>query len=400
MPTHIISNDRKPLLSRNVLLIAFSAFFADMGYQVILAGFPYFLVFVIGAPYYLYGLAEGLNYGVGSLFAFAGGKLSDRYGNRKIAIIGNALIPVLSFTGFSSTAIEAISVRATGWWFRNLRSPARRSLYSQSVSRENRSRAFGLLHGLDVGGGLLATFILLGLLFYHWPFRYIFLVTALPITVSTLLIIMTKVPVQEKTEKVVETSREANTAVRGILASSALFGFSFYSLGFPILTVSQDTHSPLLGIFTYTLFMGVSSLAGLLYGRIEIKREIPALGILGYIMAGIGSLGFAMSIYFNMDFLYFYLFISIIGFSTGAIETLEPTIISKAVPSHRTGSGMGRLGAARSMGLFSGNLIMGILYFFSSEYSYTYAFLVAMIAGMVVLISGRGYHRLTSSSPG
>ena len=59
---------------------------------------------------------------------------------------------------------------------------------------------------------------------------------------------------------------------------------------------------------------------------------------------------------------------------------------------------MGKLGAARSMGLFSGNLIMGILYYFSSEYSYIYAFLVAIIAGIVVLISGKGYQRLTSST--
>jgi hypothetical protein len=32
---------------RDVLIISFSAFFADMGYQVLMAGFPYFLVFVL-----------------------------------------------------------------------------------------------------------------------------------------------------------------------------------------------------------------------------------------------------------------------------------------------------------------------------------------------------------------
>ena len=66
------------IYNRNVLLISFSAFFADMGYQLVIAGLPYFLVVVLGAPVIIFGLAEALNYGIGSIFAYFGGRLADR----------------------------------------------------------------------------------------------------------------------------------------------------------------------------------------------------------------------------------------------------------------------------------------------------------------------------------
>ena len=114
------------IYNRNVLLISFSAFFADMGYQLVIAGLPYFLVVVLGAPVIIFGLAEALNYGIGSIFAYFGGRLADRYGYKKISVLGNAFIPILSFTGFAIVPLEAVGTFATGWWMRNLRSPTRR----------------------------------------------------------------------------------------------------------------------------------------------------------------------------------------------------------------------------------------------------------------------------------
>ena len=102
------------IYNRNVILISFSAFFADMGYQLVIAGLPYFLVFVLGAPVIVFGFAEALNYGVGSIFAYFGGKMADRYGYKKISVLGNAFIPILSFTGFAIVPLEAVGTFATG----------------------------------------------------------------------------------------------------------------------------------------------------------------------------------------------------------------------------------------------------------------------------------------------
>jgi hypothetical protein len=50
---------------------------------------------------------------------------------------------------------------------------------------------------------------------------------------------------------------------------------------------------------------------------------------------------------------------------------------------------MGKLTAARSIGLFIGNLAMSLFYMSSPFLSYGYAFCVSIIAGGIILYFGR-----------
>ncbi len=380
---------------RDVLIISFSAFFADMGYQVLMAGFPYFLVFVLGAPVYLYGIAEALNFGIGSLFAYIGGRAGDRYGHRKIAVIGNALIPILSFTAFTRDAAGAIAIRSTGWWMRNFRTPSRRVMFANAVNSENRGRAFGLLHGLDVGGGLIATVILIVLLSSKVEIRTIFLITLIPITISTLLLLFTRKGLNQvksasgNDKRISHGNRKTFVA---ILIATSLFGFSYYSMGYPIITIISDTSNPVLGIGSYSVFMGLSALAGFMYSSFAAKKEIRILGLAGYFLSAIGSLVFVIVLHFNEPSIFLYAGVGIIAFGTGAVETFEPTIVSRISSGLGAGRSMGWLSSSRSIGLFAGNIIMGLLYVVSSEYSYLYAFTVAAVSAGIVLIGGRNYN--------
>ncbi|WP_243680786.1 hypothetical protein [Vulcanisaeta souniana] len=105
-----------------VLKISFSAFFADLGYQTAVVMFPLVFVIILGAPpVWLYGVAEAVNYGLGSLIGFLGGLLGDVYGRKRIAVIGNAVITVVALLGFSRYWWEAWLIFLVGWWTRNLR---------------------------------------------------------------------------------------------------------------------------------------------------------------------------------------------------------------------------------------------------------------------------------------
>jgi len=79
-----------------VLKISFSAFFADLGYQAVVASFPILFVVIFGAPIPLYGFAEALNYGLGTAMSYLGGIAGDKFGRKKIAILGNSLILYIS----------------------------------------------------------------------------------------------------------------------------------------------------------------------------------------------------------------------------------------------------------------------------------------------------------------
>ena len=394
--------EQKWWINGNVLLISMSAFFADMGYQAILAGFPVFLVLVLHAPAYYLGIAYAFAYGIGALFSTAGGILGDRFGRKRMAIIGNVFILILPFLSFAASAIQALLTFSTGWWARNFRSPPRRAMLSESTTKEERPRAFGLLHALDVGGGVIAVAYLLTLIYLKMSLQSIFIFTAIPISLSTLCLILVKSRKRNNVEKkhegriqskrTVSKSRIRTDTLKGVLLSTALFGFSSYSLGFPIITIAESTGSSMIGIFSYLVYLAFSAAAGYIIGQQARRLNIvKGLAFLGYLLAAIASALLAFYYLSAANVLISYLAVALLGVSLGAIETFEPTIISLITRKEEQGRKMGYLTSSRSIGLFTANIGMGILYAINPSYSYIYAAAVALAAVTILLYFGREY---------
>ncbi len=83
---------------------------------------------------------ESVSYGVGLVFSFLGGFMADKYGSKRVAIFGNLLITLLSFTGLAQNSLEAIGFFLSGWFMRNFRSPARRTMLVQVTDEKERSK--------------------------------------------------------------------------------------------------------------------------------------------------------------------------------------------------------------------------------------------------------------------
>lgn len=273
-------------------------------------------------------------------------------------------------------------------------------MFANSVSSENRSRGFGLLHGLDVGGGLIATFILIVLITEKIEIKTIFLVTIIPITISTILLLFTSKGLNSA-RRGVDSGQKMTAGNRktflSILLATSLFGFSYYSMGYPIITIISNTSNPVLGIGSYSVFMGLSALAGFIYSSFAAKSEIRFLGLAGYLLSAAGSLVFVLVLHFSEPSILLYAGVGIIAFGTGAVETFEPTIVSRISSGLGAGRSMGWLSSSRSIGLFAGNIVMGLLYVVSSQYSYLYAFAVAALSAAIVLAGGRNYRAPVSS---
>ena len=188
-------------------------------------------------------------------------------------------------------------------------------------------------------------------------------------------------------EKSIE--KEKQNLFKGIIAATGIFGFGYYSMGFLVLTVAIVSNNLVLGALTYTIFLASSSIIGFIMSRVKINREVLSLGILGYGIAGIGALLYAISLFLMYPYWTFYVFTALIGIGSGFTEVLEPTLISKI--SRSVGKGMGWLSASRSAGLFFANLIMGFLYFIQPGYSYIYAFSVSLLAALLVITTGRSF---------
>jgi hypothetical protein len=75
-------------------------------------------------------------------------------------------------------------------------------------------------------------------------------------------------------------------------------------------------------------------------GRVS---SLTALWLLGYLPSALGSGLVGGSALFHVNELAFYLFIAVLGFGMGAVETFEPTLVSSLVGSTTLSRGMGYL---------------------------------------------------------
>lgn len=382
--------------------ISFSAFFADLGYQAVLAIFPLYLVLDLGAPIWLYGLSQALAYGPGALFGYAGGLLAERYGRWFVAVVGNAFIPLMALAGLPSAPGLAVALLVVGWWARNLRTPPRRALLVEAVSPPHQGEAFGFLHALDVGGGMLAAAYALLLVLGGVSYEAILLLTILPLVVSTLVLLRVKVgrtsspPLPSAKPDPPPSSTRGGGSNRtaeswvfwGIMVATVLYGFASFSIGFPVLTTARATQSAALGILVFLVALGVSSAVGLFVGRFS-RRRVLLLALGGYLVAAGGSALFAVAAATQAAIAEFLVAAGVLGGALGAVETFEPTLIANVSPAERTARSMGSLTAFRSIGLFVSNLTLGLLTLANAWYPYVYAALSALAATLVLLVVAR-----------
>ena len=384
-------------LNGNVWLISLSATFADLGYQAVLAIFPLFLVKHLGAPIWLFGVSTAISYGPGAIWGYLGGRMGDRYGQKRVAIGGNLLIPLLSLSGLAALPFQAIGLFAGGWWARNFRTAPRRSMLVESTQPEHRLGAFGFLHALDIGGGFLAAVITAILVWQNVPFTIIFLLTIIPLLLSSLVLAFVRAGARgqsSKSSKIGVAKANEPTAMHAdhkslyfrLLAATALYGFSAFDFGFPMLTVNQALNSNVLAVLAYVIFFGFSALTALALGRIT-RNSVRTLAVFGYLAGGIGCAGMAAVWGFHFNPILFYPVIALMGLALGVIETIEPTIVSLLMPHGKSGGGMGALTAFRSIGLFLANIMMGLLYGVQDSWllPYIYAGVVAAVAAFVLL---------------
>jgi uncharacterized membrane protein len=384
-------------LTRDVLLISLSAFFADMGYQAVTAVFPLLIVIQLGQPAYVYGLLLALSYGVGSLFALVGGRLGDGHGKKWISIAGNLLIPLMSVSVLFHNVVLIGALFVLGWWARYFRTPARRAWLVEVSHPAYRSKVFGFLHALDVGGGMIAVAYSIVLVLVGAPLEEIVLVTAIPLLISSFSLVLAGT--RPHPEFVAASTKAADTpppsieqqekqnkfVFRWLLISATLFGFSYYALGFPIVTVAQSQGSAVLGILTFGIYLGISAGAGYLLGSVRSHRPFRTLWSVGYLLAAASSLVIGASYAFHYGLGLYYLGAGGLGFATGSVETFEPVLTSTLVKSGKLSTGLGWLSSSRAIGLFTSNIVMGVIFTFSQSGSYLYAAATALGAAIILL---------------
>lgn len=388
-----LSSSTTKRMTGDGLLLCLSAFFADLGYQGVSAVFPLYIVFALHEPVYWYGIITGMAFGAGSFFAYIGGLAGDRFDKKYVAIAGNTFIPIMAFSGLAGSLWLSAPLFILGWWARYFRTPARRALLVHVTPKEHRGYAFGVLHALDISGGMLSALVVLALLTVYVPIGSIILYAAAPLIISTILLFFVRRTTLYQEESPLpqhsggtRSTKTDRTLFAFLLGAATLYGFSFYNLGFPILTATgghATTSGYELGVLAFVVYLGISAVSGYALGAMKLS-PLRALWLIGYLPSALGSGLIALSILLHLNQLAFYLFIAVLGLGMGAVETFEPTLVSSLAPSATLSRGMGFLSVSRSIGQFLSNFIMGILFSLSGFAPYAYAFVSALLATTVL----------------
>lgn len=381
-------------LSRDALLLSLSAFFADLGYQGVTALYPLFIVLELHKSPLLYGLISGLSFGIGSLFAFLGGRLGDKLPKKPIIIVGNLGILSLALSGVSHTIWISGLLFMVGWWFRYLRTPPRRALLVTSTAPKHRTKVFGFLHALDIGGGLLSIIAAVILLLLHFSAGHIIIFAAIPLVISSLMLLPVgkskQYPVEIVSSKIKANDPETLNHNRrqqhifvAILIAASLYGFSFYNLGFPVLSAAKASKLAVVGLIAYGIYLGVSAISGWVLALRNMKGLRP-LWSWGFLPSAFASLIIAINALLHGGLWAFYPAVAILGLGMGAVETYEPAMASTLRSTGNVSSGMGWLSVARSLGQFGANFIMGALFVIGEGYAYLFAAGTALLAAIVL----------------
>src|SRR6185437_16192805 len=390
-------------LSKDAYLLCFSAFFADLGYQGVAALFPLYIVLELHEKVFWYGLITGIAFGAGSFFAFIGGLAGDRFDKKYVSIAGNAFIPLMAFSGLTHQLWLSAVLFILGWWARYFRSPARRALLVNVTAPGERGMAFGVLHALDIAGGMFSALLALLLLSLHIRIGIIMLCAAIPLVISTLILFLVErttlypeeTPMQKRRTDGGASGMSDRALLVSLLIAATLYGFSFYNLGFPILTGTQGsatTSGYELGVLAFVIYLGISAASGYVLAA-RRSSALRSLWLLGYLPSAIGSGLIGLSVLLHMNELAFYLFVAVLGVGMGAVETFEPTLVSSLIGSTTLSRGMGYLSVSRSIGQFLSNLIMGVLFSFSQSIPYFYAFASALLATVILGVANARYER-------
>jgi MFS family permease len=288
-------------LSRSAIIIGLVSLLGDISSEMIYPILPVFLTQTLRAPATVVGLIEGVAVGAASVVSGVSGWFSDRIRRRKaVAFAGYALTavsrPLLALAAVWPVVLAA---RFADRFGKGIRTSPRDALLAETSAEGHRGRAFGFERAMDSAGAVLGPLIGLGLV--GWAgleARKIFLISAIPATLATLLILA----VRERRSDIVTGSSNIRVSLTGttreyrrLLIVVGVFGLANSANAFLILRAEQLGLTTGSTILAYALYNAVSSIASMPAGAASDRFGRRSLLIIGYAIYALSYAGFALA---------------------------------------------------------------------------------------------------------
>lgn len=155
-----VSESRKSLrrgLPRQVIVLGWVSFFADISSEMIYPLIPLFLVNVLGGTTLALGLIEGVAQGIVSIMSPLSGLTTDRTGRRLPWVRGGYGLPIIgkALLALAGSWHLVFIGRAVDRLGKGLRGSPRDALIADAISAERRGEAFGYHRMMDTAGAFV-----------------------------------------------------------------------------------------------------------------------------------------------------------------------------------------------------------------------------------------------------
>ena len=377
----IVNNDnRKKIwgLHPNVFFMGMTSLLTDVSSEMIFTLIPLYLTNVLRAPMAIVGVVGGVSEGADALFRMLSGWFSDKIGKRKILAVSGYSISTVAkpFLYLASAWSGVLAVRFADRLGKGVRTSSRDALIADSISADERGRAFGLHRAMDTTGAFLGLVIAVLVVWLALGAgaqeltREVFQGLAWGCVIpGVIAVVLLQIFVREiKREKAPgAATRFPLSGVRGLfstrfwvfLAILAVFNLGSMPHNYFCIMRAQDLGAPLLQVLLMVvLFNAVYAIAALPMGILSDKlgrRRVLALGWFIYVVV---YLGFALS----STTWHVWLAFACLGIFFAIIEGVSRAFVADLAPAKLRGTAYGLYHCVVGICVVVGGVIGGVVW--------------------------------------
>ncbi len=360
------SDDQKPGFSRrfqNVIRLGYVSLFTDISTEMVLGLLPYFIVLDLHATAAVLGLIEGVAESVNDMFRVFSGVLTDRFGKRKpFVLIGYGLSTIAKpIFALTNSWTQVFAVRVVDRAGKGTRTSPRDALISDSISKSESGKGFGLHRSFDQIGAVVGPLLAFAV-FPFIGFRGVFWVSFVPALIALLILVLyvADSKVLPRHSSPFENARAVLTrdfslllVVLGVFSVGA-YNYSFVLLKASLLGINQDDIAVVYATLNVaTVIFGLP--AGILADKIG-KLPILCVSYVAFLatsFAGLWLVG-----YWAYAFFIAFLFGSYLAIS----ETVQRAMIPDFTKAELKGTGYAIYYMLIGVGSLLANSIFGTLW--------------------------------------
>lgn len=380
--------DKKPKVSKNVLVMGLVSFFNDISSEMIYPLVPIFLTNVLGAPVTIVGLIEGIAESTGSVFKVVFGWISDRLQKRKsIAMLGYLFSACSKLIlGMSYVWHLVLVARFSDRFGKGIRTSARDALIVESSRESKRGLSFGLHRALDTMGAVIGP--LLAILFikiFHDSLHFVFYIAAIPGFIGILIFISL---VKERSKKPRASSEPILKYIKFpfsfkfFVLISCIFTIGHGSDAFLILRAQNLGFSLVQIILVYVAFNLTYALLSTPAGMVSDflgKKKVMLLGFFLYALVYL-LFGFIQHRAFLWVIFPFY------GVFMALTEGVGKAYIADLVPQKNLATAYGIYQTTTGICVLLASLISGMLWhYINAQAPFIFGGIVGLTAGLMFL---------------